>query len=106
MINDKDVKAYCQDIANDFVEEYSRQLDISLEQLLREFGFDEDKENSATFLEENGLQLLYDSEQYEDYSIKFIYLVKNDNIAGCFWIKIMYGDDLSYEVSDIFIYGE
>jgi hypothetical protein len=74
--------------------------------MLKEFGFEGDKENSATFLEENGYQLLFDSEQYEDYSIKIIYLTKNNNAAGCFGIKIMYGDDLSYEVSDIFIYGE
>jgi hypothetical protein len=103
---DKDVKAYCQDIANDFVEEYNKQLDICIEQMLREFGFNGDKENSGTFLEENGYQLLFDSEQYEDYSIKIIYLVKDNNAVACFGIKIMYGDNLSYEVSDIFIYGE
>lgn len=103
---DRDVQQYCQSIAEDFINEYNKVLDIYIDKMLKEFGFKGEKEDSEKFLEENGYQLLFDGEQHENYSTKIIYLVKDKKPISCFMIKILYDENLAYEISDVFVCRE
>ena len=100
-MQDKEVREYCLDIAESFVEEYNQRLDENIDKMLREFGFEGTKDDCAEFLEKNGYQLLFDSEQYQDYSTKTIYLAKGNRVVSFFVIKVLFDEDLSYEISDI-----
>lgn len=103
---DNKIKEYCKDVTDEFVKEYSNKLDENIYNMLQYFGFEKDKESSSEFLNRKGYQLLFDGEQYENYSNKIIYLVDGHQPKACFIIKVLYGDVLSYEVSEIFIYKD
>ena len=105
-MQDRGVQEYCNEVVEEFVKVYNDELEIYIDKMLKEFGFKGKKEDSGKFLEENGYQLLFDGEQYENYSTKIIYLVKDEKPISCFMIKILYGENLAYEISDIFVYRE
>ncbi len=100
---DNKIKQYCKDVAEEFIKKYTNEIDKNIDKILKYIGFEGDRKNAGKFLEDNGYQLLFDDEQLEKYSNKVIYLTKDKEIKACFAIKILYGDNLSYEVSDIYV---
>ena len=100
---DDKIKQYCKDVADKFIEEYTNEIDKNISKILEYIGFKGDSKDAGEFLDKNGYQLLFDGEQLEEYSTKVIYLTKDKEIKAYFAIKILYGNDLSYEVSDIYV---
>ena len=102
MNNDK-MNEYCKEVVDTFVKEYADKIEENINKMLEYIGFKGNKEQAGDFLEENGYQLLFDSDSLEEYSTKVIYLEKDKEIKAYFMIRILYNDNLSYEVSDIYV---
>lgn len=100
---DDKIRQYCKDVADKFIEKYTNEIDKNIGRILEYIGFKGNNEDAGDFLDKNGYQLLFDSEQFEEYSIKVIYLTKDKEIKAYFAVKILYDDSLSYEVSDIYV---
>ncbi len=100
---DNKIKQYCKDVAEKFIEVYTDEVDKNINRMLEYVGYKGDNKDAGDFLDKNGYQLLFDCEQSEEYSTKVIYLTKDKEIKAYFAIKILYGDNLSYMVSDIYV---
>lgn len=102
MNNDK-INEYCKEVADKFIKTYSEEVDKNINLMLKHIGFEGTKKEVGKFLEDNGYQLLFDSDSLEEHSTKVIYLEKDKEIVAYFMIRVLYNNDLSYEVSDIYV---
>lgn len=106
--NEKALQEYVESVTNDFVENYVKQLDESILEMVKAFGYEEDTtDNIGAWLEKEGLNLLMDEDKKDNVSIKTIFLEdKAMKIpVGVFMVETMMDEtvNLNYRFSDVFI---
>jgi hypothetical protein len=104
IVMDRDVQEYCNEVVEEFVDEYGKALDETLFKMMNFFGYEKDI-NSGEWLQEKNFDLLMDEEydSSEDKKTKTIFLVdkeKND-VTALFIIETVGG--ISYRISDVFV---
>lgn len=108
MKNEKMIQEYVESVTNDFVENYLKQLDESVLEMVRAFGYEEDTtDNIGAWLEKEGLNLLMDEDKKDDTSIKTIFLEDKEMKipVGVFMIDVTIDEtgNLNYRFSDVFV---
>ena len=103
-MEDREVKEYCEEVANAFVEEYGKVLEDTIFKMMAHFGYKREM-NSADWLMDNNFDLLMD-ENYianEDKKEKTIFLLdrKQNDVVSLFMVTIIGG--MEYSISDVFV---
>ena len=108
MKNEKIIQEYVNEVANDFVENYVKQLDGSILKMVKAFGYEEDTtDNIGAWLEKEGYNLLMDEDKKDNRSIKTIFLEEKETHygIGVFMIQIVTDEvtgNLEYRFSDVY----
>ena len=103
LIND-----YCKEVGKEFVENYTKELDNNILNMIQHFGYDNDNfDNSGKWLDDNGYKLLFDEDikSEDNKKTKAIYLenIKSNEVIALFMIQTWIEDgNLFYRFSDIF----
>ena len=94
---------FMEKMIEEYVKQYSKELDEHIIQMLEEFGFKGNTEDIKEWLEKNEMDILMDEDKTQTESNKLIYLVNKFNYPVAFFIIKMFGEkDFSYKISDVF----
>ena len=94
---------YMEKMIEEYVKQYSKELDEHIIQMLEEFGFKGNIEDVKEWLEKNEMDILMDEDKTPTESNKLIYLVNKFNYTVAFFVIKRYGEeDVVYEMSDVF----
>lgn len=105
---DKKVEQYCKEVGKEFIENYTKELDNNILNMMQYFGYDNDNfDNSSKWLDDNKYRLLFDEDikSEDDRKTKAIYLedIESNEVVALFMIQTWIEEgNLIYRFSDIF----
>lgn len=108
MADKKLINDYCKDVGKEFIENYTKELDSNILNMMQHFGYDNDNfDNSGKWLDDNGYKLLFDEDMKseDNKKTKAIYLenIKSNEVVALFMIQTWIEDgNLFYRFSDVF----
>ena len=112
MADKKLINDYCKEVADEFVENYTKELDSNIYKMLNAFGFEGDVNDAGKWLDDVGSWLVskdydlkIDEDKRDNLSIKKFYLIDNKTniVIGIFAVKLYGEEDLTYEFSDVYV---
>ena len=107
--NMNNIEEYIQDVQNEFVGKYSKQLDDHVFAMLKEFGFEGTEDDIPNWLYKNNYNIMVEEIENDDENVKMIYLLdlKHNVARALFFIRMReIGNNLAYKFSDIIVNNE